>query len=298
MTTQTNSLTTINPRPSALAAMAARFNMDPVALMNTLKNTVFKGASNEQLAALVVVANEHGLNPFTREIYAFPDKSGGIQAVIGLDGWARIIASNPAFDGVEFAFTGNNLEDLACTCVMHVKGRAHPVAVTEYYAECSRNTEPWRTYPRRMLRHKALIQAGRIAFGLGSLRDEDEVQVHPASATVFADAPAPVAAPMIDAARDAEHVAEAAAGLAPAVSPAPPAPAAPAKSHVQQLAELVESNGFTYDQFQRWAVETGNVEDCDSRGNFDEIPEAVAKRLLRSPNGLLKGLAATKGGQS
>lgn len=166
-------------KASALACMASRFEMEPAALMNTLKNTVFKGATNEQLAALVIVANEHRLNPFTREIYAFPDKSGGIQAVIGVDGWIRIITTNPKFDGVEFI-----ADDESCTCVMHVKERTHAVKVTEYLSECRRNTEPWRTHPKRMLRHKALIQAGRIAFGLGSLKDEDDVVVYPASVTV------------------------------------------------------------------------------------------------------------------
>lgn len=167
-------------KASALSAMASRFEMEPKVLMDTLKNTVFKGATNEQLAALVIVANEHNLNPFTREIYAFPDKAGGIQAVIGVDGWIRIITTNPRFNGVEFIVT-----DKECTCIMHVKEREFPVKITEYLDECKRNTEPWRTYPRRMLRHKALIQAGRIAFGLGSLKDEDDVVVaHPASATV------------------------------------------------------------------------------------------------------------------
>lgn len=170
-------------KPSALGAMAARFSMDPKNLLDTLKNTVFKGASNEQLAALVVVANEHRLNPFTREIYAFPDKSGGIQAVLGVDGWIRIVTQNEDFDGVEFSYDGEK-DDLSCTCTIHVKGRNHAVVVTEYLAECRRNTDPWRSHPRRMLRHKALIQAGRVAFGFGSLKDEDDVMIHPASVTV------------------------------------------------------------------------------------------------------------------
>ena len=35
-------------------------------------------------------------------------------------------------------------------------------------------TEPWKRWPRRMLRHKALIQAARIAFGFAGIYDEDE----------------------------------------------------------------------------------------------------------------------------
>jgi phage recombination protein Bet len=173
-TPTTTTLPITGGKPSALAIMASRFDMEPAKLMDTLKATVFKGASNEQLAALVVVANEHGLNPFTREIYAFPDKGGGIQAVIGVDGWIRIITQHPSFDGFDHQFEGEG-NDLSCTVTLYRKDISRPVKVTEYLSECRRGTEPWKQYPKRMLRHKALIQAGRIAFGLGSLKDEDDV---------------------------------------------------------------------------------------------------------------------------
>lgn len=181
-------------KPSALAAMAGRFSMEPAKLMETLKATVFKGATNEQLAALVVVANEHALNPFTREIYAFPDKGGGIQAVIGVDGWIRIITQNPQFDGFEHEYSGEG-KDLACTVTLYRKDISRPVKVTEYLAECSKNTDPWRSHPRRMLRHKALIQAGRIAFGLGSLKDEDDLPVSLPSRDV---GPIPASVPEVE----------------------------------------------------------------------------------------------------
>jgi hypothetical protein len=94
--------TTEPPRQkqSALATMAAKYHVEPAALLSTLKDTAFKGATDSQMMALCVVANEYGLNPFTKEIYAFPDsKSGGIVPIIGVDGWYRIVNDNPAFDG-------------------------------------------------------------------------------------------------------------------------------------------------------------------------------------------------------
>jgi hypothetical protein len=48
--------------------------------------------------------------------------------------------------------------------------------VTEYLAECRRNTPPWNQYTRRMLRHKAFMQCVRVAFGLGGIHDEDEAR--------------------------------------------------------------------------------------------------------------------------
>lgn len=59
--------------------LAARLGMDAgTDLMNTLKNTAFKGGNvtDEQFTALLIVANQYGLNPWTKEIYAFPDKGG------------------------------------------------------------------------------------------------------------------------------------------------------------------------------------------------------------------------------
>jgi hypothetical protein len=63
-----------------------------------------------------------------------------------------------------------------CTCTLYIKGRSHPVRVTEYKDECFRATEPWKTMPKRMLRHKALIQSARVAFGFSGIYDEDEAE--------------------------------------------------------------------------------------------------------------------------
>jgi alkylhydroperoxidase/carboxymuconolactone decarboxylase family protein YurZ len=52
--------------------MASRCNVDPAKLHQTLKNTVFKGATDEEMLALVVTANTYGLNPLVRELFAFP----------------------------------------------------------------------------------------------------------------------------------------------------------------------------------------------------------------------------------
>ena len=75
-------ITASQPKQSALAVMAGKYNVEPAKLLETLKNTVFRGASNDELLALVVVSNEYGLNPLTKEIYAFPAKGGGIVPVV------------------------------------------------------------------------------------------------------------------------------------------------------------------------------------------------------------------------
>lgn len=141
-------------------------------LVDILKATAFKGpASDAQLTALLVVAQQYGLNPWTKEIYAFPDKNNGVVPVVGVDGWSRIINENPQFDGMEFV-----QDDESCTCIMYRKDRSHPVKVTEYKDECRRGTQPWQSHPRRMLRHKSMIQCARLAFGYVGIFDQDEAE--------------------------------------------------------------------------------------------------------------------------
>lgn len=151
--------------------LAQRFEItDSSDLMETLKQTAFKGdVSDSQMTALLIVANQYGLNPWTKEIYAFPDKNNGITPIVGVDGWARILNENPQFDGIEF-----DVDNEKCTCRIYRKDRSKPISVTEYMSECFRDMGPWRTHPKRMLRHKAMIQCARLAFGFTGIYDQDE----------------------------------------------------------------------------------------------------------------------------
>jgi phage recombination protein Bet len=162
-------------RASLVTKFAERFGLEPNKMMATLKATAFKGeVTNEQMAALLIVADQHKLNPFTKEIYAFPSRAG-IVPVVGVDGWARIVNEHPEFDGMEFSLAGEKGSE-AYTCTIYRKDRAHPTSVTEYMSECRRQTDPWSTHPLRMLRHKAMIQCARLAFSFAGIYDPDEAE--------------------------------------------------------------------------------------------------------------------------
>lgn len=162
-----------NALVSLTQKLATTLNMgDGTGLIETLKATAFKGqVSDAQMTALMVVANQYALNPWTKEIYAFPDKNNGIVPVVGVDGWSRIINSHPQFDGIEF-----EQDEQSCTCIIFRKDRNRPIKVTEWMAECKRSTGPWQSHPKRMLRHKAMIQCARLAFGYGGIYDQDEAE--------------------------------------------------------------------------------------------------------------------------
>lgn len=190
-------------RHSLVEKFASRYSIEPTQLLHILKHTAFKvkegEVSNEQMAALLVVADHHGLNPFTREIFAFPDKQNGIVPVVSVDGWTRIINEHPQMDGVEFRYSPERVEPGDkrfpglkwvgfewIESVIYRKDRLKPVVVREFFEEVYREPftfrdgnkkeSAWQTHNKRFHRHKALIQGGRLAFGFAGIYDEDEAQ--------------------------------------------------------------------------------------------------------------------------
>jgi len=188
---------------SLVAKFANRYSIDPGKLLNILKATAFKVkdavVTDEQMAALLVVADQYGLNPFTREIFAFPDKQNGIVPVVGIDGWSRIINENDQFDGMDFNVPPEDewsaIDEHSKRCppwmevIIYRKDRTHPIVIREYLDEVYKppyqgtgkngpyiTKNHWQTHTKRALRHKTLIQGARIAFSYVGIYDEDEAE--------------------------------------------------------------------------------------------------------------------------
>lgn len=164
---------------NALEAMSAKLEISPANLKKTLLNTVFAECkTDEQFMALIVVSNTFGLNPLLKEIYAFPAKGGGIVPMVSVDGWIRLMNEHPAFDGIEFEYTLDSKgATVAIEAIIYRSDRTHPVKVMEFMEECKGTTGPWQKSPRRMLRHRALIQGVRIAFGFSGIAAEGEEEM-------------------------------------------------------------------------------------------------------------------------
>ena len=185
------------PVPSITVAMADRYGMAPAAFEATLRATVVpKECTREQFAAFLLVAHEYGLNPILKEIYAFPAKGGGIQPVVSIDGWVKLMNDHPQMDGIEF---DDHLDDrgalVSISARIYRKDRSRPIVVTEYMSECRRGTDPWKQWPHRMLRHKATIQAVRYAFGYSNIPDPDEAERMGADVSGMRDVSPPPAPP-------------------------------------------------------------------------------------------------------
>lgn len=133
------------------------------------------------LERLLMMAERLKLDPLNNEIYAIEtqvdtSKKSHIVLVVGVDGWSKVINSHPQFDGMRFIESepGEDELPLYFECTIFRKDRKIATSVREYMYEAHTNQGAWLTHPRRMLRHKAMIQCARICFGLSGVYDPDE----------------------------------------------------------------------------------------------------------------------------
>lgn len=163
---------------SIIRSMAQKYGMDQVAFQQVLMKTVMKSsATKEQVGAFLMICNKYDLDPFASEVYAYPDR-GGIKAMVGVDGFIAIANRNPQFDGMDhkdnFDKDGNLL---SITCSVYRKDRSRPATATEYMSEnYNPNSPVWKKYKSRMLRHRATVQAIRLAFGVSGIAEKSEIE--------------------------------------------------------------------------------------------------------------------------
>jgi phage recombination protein Bet len=163
----------------AIVGLAKHYDLDAAAFVYTFKQVAMPTPHTDaEFVSCCLVAREHGLNPLTKEIYFMRDKHGRMQAIVGVDGWIKKCNEHPQYDGVVFHDTVGPDGKIACIrASIYRKDRTHPTEATEYLSECLQVRDkvgPWQSHPNRMLRHKALIQAARIAFGFAGVMDRDE----------------------------------------------------------------------------------------------------------------------------
>lgn len=165
---------------SILDVYATQRSMEKQALVATMMNSVMPRdkagnplASMEDLVGFIQLAHRFDLDPWAKEIYCIMAK-GKVQPYVSIDGYAKIVNRQDAYDGVEFAYEQDDEGNfVAVTCSMYRKDRTRPTVVTEFMAECRRDTDAWRGSPARMLRHRAFVQAARLCFGISGALDSD-----------------------------------------------------------------------------------------------------------------------------
>jgi hypothetical protein len=137
--------------------------------------------TSSDLDRLLIAAERYGLDPLSREIFMMQsnsDPTSALLLVIGVDGWTHLINAHEQFEGIEFAESPELEHGVPALveCTIYRRDRRVPLKLREYFCEARGEHLTWITHPRRMLRHKALVQCARIAFGLTGVFDADEAQ--------------------------------------------------------------------------------------------------------------------------
>lgn len=179
---------------SLVGRMAAEYGVDKAKLYSTLANSIFaqggkdrngsyqvKTPTPEEMMSLLIVADRFKLDPFTKQIFAFSSR-GKVVPIVSVDGWLALLNRQPDYDGLSVEFS-NDLVEIGgvklpefCQVSIFRKSLTRPVVISEYATEVFQPTEVWKKYPRRMMRHKAIIQCARIAFSISGIYDREEAE--------------------------------------------------------------------------------------------------------------------------
>lgn len=165
-------------RVSLVQTMANAYGLEEAPFLEAIKQTVMPGnATMAQTAAFLQVANKYSLNPFIKEIYAFPTKGGGIMPMISIDGWLSIANRDARFDGYEYEEIRDEKGQLeGGQITVYRNDRQRAFTHREWFTECKRNTEPWNNMPRRMMENRTTAQGIRRALGISGVVDSDEAE--------------------------------------------------------------------------------------------------------------------------
>ncbi len=147
-------------------------NWDDPKLLETIKETVCKGATPAQFRMFLEVCRGTGLNPFLKEIYFVP--SVGVMAA--RDGYLRVANQHPQFDGMETRVERDEKNiPIKAVCTVWRKDRGHPVIAEAYYNEYRKAGQVWATYPSAMIAKVAEVLALKRSFAINGVVTEEEI---------------------------------------------------------------------------------------------------------------------------
>lgn len=89
----------------------------PPKLLDVIKNTVAKGATDEELYMFLQVASLYDLNPFMKEIWFIKNKDGSIIITTSRDGYRKIASRDPNFKDCQ-AYPVHENDDFQMEMVM------------------------------------------------------------------------------------------------------------------------------------------------------------------------------------
>ena len=150
----------------------------PPQLVDTIKSTVAKESTDEELYMFLQISAMYGLNPFMKEIWFVKNKDGSSMIMASRDGYLKIAKQKPNFSKCQSMAVYENDEfememNMGEVINIHHKfkqsdrgkliGAYSILKTTDHntlvcyvsYREYAKNTPVWRTYPSAMIRKVA-----------------------------------------------------------------------------------------------------------------------------------------------
>lgn len=166
------------------------FNLSEIEL---IKNTVAKGATDDELQMFLYLAKEYNLDPFKKEIW-FVKLNGITSIMTSRDGYLKYAQMNEDFQGL-MSFVvkeGDVFEIDASEYKIHHRFGPNRGAVLGAWARCDRkeknpfiayvefseynkDTNIWRNYPSAMIQKVAEVFVLKRAFGINGLVTKEEI---------------------------------------------------------------------------------------------------------------------------
>lgn len=149
---------------SSLQDLAGRRKMSVEVYADDLLEAYMSGFTDIQIRKVIGDIVSLDLCPFEGEVL-IGQRGGVVQTGVLLKGW-MVIAQRNGISSIETDYQVLEDGDVSCTGIVAVgEGTFRR---TEFLSECRRPTPIWKQMPKRMLGHRAVIQAIRMACGIAS----------------------------------------------------------------------------------------------------------------------------------
>jgi phage recombination protein Bet len=156
-------------------------------VIDTIKRTVAKGASDAELAQFLEVCKATGLNPFLREVWYV----GATKTIMAArDGYLRIANEHPQFDGIEsYTIDDPSGDPLKGVCIVYRKDRNHPIKMEAKFKEYNKpKSNVWQQYPSAMIIKVAEVLALKRSFSINGVVTPEEMQTEEPANTILPEA--------------------------------------------------------------------------------------------------------------
>lgn len=168
-----------DPSNDAPSSIFSRFSQKQIEL---IKSTIAKGATDDELALFLYIAQKYDLDPLVREIWFIkpkpkPDRNDNPPSIFtGRDGFLKIAHRSGVFDGMEsYTIDDQHGNPIKAICKVYRKDMSRPfVAEAKFNEYYNPNNPSWR-YKSAMIIKVAEVAALRRAFNISGLVAQEEI---------------------------------------------------------------------------------------------------------------------------